>query len=129
NGGSGSSGNPALKPLLSKNFDLSWEWYYGDASYFSLTYYRKNISNYIDPGADSYEETTFDVPTPVGGEYWNAAVANGCANGDMACIRQYIFANFDGQPGVDSTAGSDGIITGQPGDPLTVFRYTMPGNA
>src|SRR5690606_2591359 len=42
NGGSGSSGNPALKPLLSKNFDLSWEWYYGDASYFSVTYYRKN---------------------------------------------------------------------------------------
>ena len=130
NGGSGSSGNPGLKPLLSKNFDLSWEWYYGDASYFSVSYYRKNLSNYIDPGAASYEDTTFSLPTPVGGAYWNAAIANGgCASGNLECIRAYIFANFDGQEGVDSTAGAAGIITGKAGDPLTVFRYAMPGNA
>ena len=129
NGGSGSSGNPGLKPLLSKNFDLSWEWYYGDASYFSATYYRKSISNYIDPGAASYEDTSFSLPTPVGGAYWRAAIANGCGNENLECIRDYIFANFDGQPGVDSTAGTAGIITGVAGDPLTVFRYTAPGNS
>ena len=129
NGGSGSAGNPNLKPLLSRNFDLSYEWYYGDASYFSVTYYRKNISNYIDGGAGSFQDTLFSLPTPVGGAYWNAAIAGGCAAEDVGCIRAYIFANFDGQPGVDSSAGSAGIITGQPGDPLTVFSITTPGNA
>src|SRR5690606_37821051 len=64
NGGSGSAGNPNLKPLLSKNIDLSYEWYYGDASYFSVGYYRKNISNYIDSGAGSFEGTLFSLPTP-----------------------------------------------------------------
>ena len=129
NGGSGSAGNPNLKPLLSKNIDLSYEWYYADASYFSVSYYRKNISNYIDNGAGSFQDTLFSLPTPVGGAYWNAAVANGCGSADVGCIRQYIFANFDGQPGVDSTAGSAGEITGRPGDPLTVYSITIPGNA
>src|SRR5690606_22597065 len=78
NGGSGSAGNPDLKPLLSKNSDLSWEWYYAQGSYFSVGYYRKNISNYIDNGAGSFEDTLFSLPTPIGGEYWNAAIADGC---------------------------------------------------
>ncbi len=129
NGGSGSAGNPGLKPLLSKNFDLSWEWYYAQGSYFSVGYYRKNISNYIDNGAGSFQDTLFSLPTPIGGEYWNAAVADGCGAADGQCIRDYIFANFDGQPGVDSTAGTAGLITGIPGDPLTVFNITTPGNA
>lgn len=129
NGGSGAAGNPDLKPLLSKNIDLSWEWYYADASYFSVSYYRKNISNYIDHGAGSFQDTLFSLPTPVGGAYWNAAIAGGCGQADVGCIRQYIFDNFDGQPGVDSSAGSNGVITGQPGDPLTVFSITTPANA
>jgi TonB-dependent receptor len=129
NGGSGSAGNPNLKPLLSKNIDLSYEWYYDEASYFSIGYYRKDISNYIDSGAGSFEDTLFSLPTPVGGEYWNAAIAGGCGEADVGCIRQFIFDNFDGQPGVDSTAGSNGVITGRPGDPLTVYSVTIPGNA
>src|SRR4029453_11862056 len=32
NGGTGTQGNPALKPLESKNLDLSVEWYYADSS-------------------------------------------------------------------------------------------------
>jgi TonB-dependent receptor len=126
NGGTGSAGNPDLKPLLSKNFDLSWEWYYAEGSYFSVAYYRKNISNYIDSGAGSFQDTLFSLPTPIGGDYWNAAVAAGCNSADGQCIRDYIFANFDGQPGVDST---NGIISGQPGDPLTVFNITTPANS
>ena len=74
-------------------------------------------------------ETPFNLHTPVGGAYWNAALGSGCTVADTVCIRNYIFANFNGQPGVDSSAGSNGIITGKPGDPLTVFRYAMPGNA
>jgi TonB-dependent receptor len=41
------SGNAELKPFESDNFDLSWEWYYGDASYVSAGYFKKNVANFI----------------------------------------------------------------------------------
>ena len=46
-GGTGTQGNPGLKPLESKNFDLSFEWYYDEGSYVSVGYFRKDIDNYI----------------------------------------------------------------------------------
>ena len=40
-------GNAALDPLESNNFDLSVEYYYGDANYFSVGYFQKNVSNFV----------------------------------------------------------------------------------
>ncbi|NDK39833.1 TonB-dependent receptor [Pseudoxanthomonas gei] len=137
-GGTGAAGDPALEPLVSDNFDLSFEWYYGESSYFSVGYFRKNIDNYIGTtqivdvgGSDG--ETPFDLHTPVGGAYWNAALAGGCPTADVVCIRNYIFSNFNGQPGVtagplDSTGNFTGTIVGQPGDPLANFRINTPAN-
>ncbi|MEL1263004.1 TonB-dependent receptor [Pseudoxanthomonas putridarboris] len=129
-GGTGSLGNPQLEPLVSDNFDLSFEWYYGESSYFSVGYFRKNIDNYIGTtqiidvgGSDG--TTPFNLRTPVGGAYWNAALSSGCTAVDVVCIRDYIFANFDGQPGVNA---ADGTIVGQPDDPLAEFRITTPAN-
>ena len=45
-----SAGNPALKPLVSENFDVSGEWYYGKNSYVSLGYYRKAVQNFVGNG-------------------------------------------------------------------------------
>jgi TonB-dependent receptor len=42
-----------------------------------------------------------------------------CAPSDSGCIRQWIFANLAGSPGVDAV---NKVITGQPGDPLMVFQ-------
>ena len=77
--------------------------------------------------------TPFNLHTPVGGAYWNAAIANGCPTADVVCIRDYIFANFNGQPGVtqtgvDSTGHATGTIVGQPGDPLADFRIGTVAN-
>lgn len=132
NGGTGSQGNPGLKPLLSHNIDLSWAWYYSKGSYVSVDFFRKNIDNYV--GTTQVVETPFNLHTPVGGAYWNAAVSAGCASSDTGCIRQYIFSNFAGQPGVnvtgtDSTGALTGTIVGQPGDPLTPFRISTPANS
>ena len=124
-GGGGSSGNPALKPLVSKNFDLSWEWYYGEGSYFSIGYFYKKIDNFIA------NQTLREIPieglkTPAGGAYWNEAIdAGGCASTDRPCIRDYIFANHDGDPGVNAATGS---IVGQPGDPTLEFNVSQPVN-
>ena len=78
-------------------------------------------------------DTPFNLHTPVGGAYWNAALAGGCTTADVVCIRNYIFENFDGQPGVtatglDSTGNYTGTIVGQPGDPVADFRINVPAN-
>ncbi|HEY5850478.1 MAG TPA: TonB-dependent receptor, partial [Lysobacter sp.] len=137
-GGTGTQGDPTLKPLVSDNFDLSLEWYFAESSYVSVGYFRKDIENYIGTsqivdvgGSDG--ETPFNLHTPVGGGYWNAALANGCAQADVVCIRNYILGNFNGQPGVTAT-GTDvngnatGTINGLASDPLANFRITTPAN-
>lgn len=137
-GGTGTQGDPSLKPLLSDNFDLSFEWYFAESSYVSVGYFRKDIENYIGTsqiidvgGSDG--ETPFNLHTPVGGGYWNAALANGCPQADVVCIRNYILGNFDGQPGVtrtgtDANGNATGTITGLSSDPLASFRITTPAN-
>lgn len=130
-GGDGSQGNPALEPLLSDNFDLSLEWYYGQSSYASVGYFRKNIDNYI--GVTQIRETPFNLHTPVGGAYWNSAIASGCVATDLVCIRNFIFLNYAGSPGVVHTGQNQngeqtGTITGQPGDPIAGFDITVPAN-
>ena len=131
-GGTGSQGNPDLKPLRSHNLDASLEWYYGKSSYASVGFFHKNVSNYI--GTSTVKATPFNVPTPVGGAYWNAALANGCTTADTTCIRNYIFAHYNGQPGVvqtgtDNLGNATGTISGIPGDPITQFTITTPVNA
>jgi len=122
-GGTGQQGNPALKPLKSKNFDLSLEFYYAKGSYAALGYFRKDISNYI--GVTQIDATPFNLATPVKGKFWNEAVAASCSNSDPVCIRDYIFAQYDGRFGVNKATG---VIPGQPGDPIANFRITAPAN-
>ena len=51
---SGSGGNPRLKPYIAVGADLSWEKYFGKASYVAAAVFNKNLLNYI------YNETTLD---------------------------------------------------------------------
>lgn len=130
-GGTGSQGNPALKPVKSKNLDLSWEWYYAKQSFFSVNMFHKDLENYA--GQSQVVETPFNLHTPVGGALWNEALANGCANADTTCIRNYIFRNHAGSQGVtrgpdDANGNATGTIVGQPGDPVANFRITSFSN-
>jgi TonB-dependent receptor len=131
-GGTGSQGNPGLKPLESRNLDFSFEWYYAPGSYFAVGYFRKDIDNYI--GTTQITDTPFDLHTPVGGAFWTAAITTGgCAAGDLTCIRNYIFATYNGQGGVTQTGfdvngNRTGTIVGQPGDPIANFRINVPAN-
>jgi len=51
---SGSGGNPHLKPYVAVGTDLSWEKYFGKASYVSVGVFEKNLLNYI------YNQTVLD---------------------------------------------------------------------
>ena len=122
-GGTGSQGNPALKPLESTNIDLSLEWYYAEGSYASVGFFKKDIDNYV--GVTQIVEQPFDLHTPIGGALYNEAVAAACADRSTTCIRNWIFTNRPNAPGVDAVART---ITGQAGDPIADFRITVPAN-
>ncbi len=130
-GGTGRQGNPGLLPVKSKNFDLAYEWYYAKSSFLSVGHFRKNLENYA--GQSQVIAQPFGLRTPVGGAYWNAALANGCTTADTTCIRNYIFRNFNGQPGVvrgndDASGNATGVITGQGNDPVANFQITSYSN-
>jgi TonB-dependent receptor len=129
-GGTGSQGNPALKPLRSHNLDGSVEWYYGKSSYASIGFFHKNVQNFIGQSQVTYDATGLN--TPVNGTYWNAAVTGGCTTVDLQCIRDYIFTHFNGQPGVTQTGTANGhptgTITGQSTDPTLTFKINTPVN-
>lgn len=133
NGGTGNQGNPRLKPLESENIDFSVEWYYAESSYMSLGYFRKNIDNYI--GTTVETQTPYDLHHPGQGAYFREAVANACPTAELTCVRNYIFNNHDGDPGVRADPINPanpnvrtGIISGLPGDPTVTFAIKVPSN-
>jgi TonB-dependent receptor len=132
NGVTSNRGNPALSPVKSKNLDLSAEWYYTKQSMVSLGLFHKDLSDYA--GTTVLNEASTTATTPVGGKYWNAALASGCIATDTTCMRNYILRTYNGQPGVTMTgtnaAGNAlGTITGIPGDPALPYQVSTPVNA
>lgn len=129
-GGLGRQGDPGLKPLESQNVDLSVEWYYSDASYLSVGYFRKDIDNYV--GVSTIEATPFDLAHPGQGARFQEAMA--AVGNDLVAIRNYIFENYGDTPevtvtGTDSNGNFTGTIQGIPGeDPVTEFDITVPAN-
>jgi TonB-dependent receptor len=130
-GGTGNQGNPALKPVHSKNLDLSFEWYYAKQSFASINLFYKDLENYA--GQSQIIAQPFGLHTPVGGALWNEALARGCTTSDTTCIRNYIFRNHPTAAGVtrgpdDGIGNATGTIVGQPGDPVANFRISTVAN-
>lgn len=130
-GGNGQQGDPGLKPLESSNYDLSFEWYYGEGSYFSVGYFFKDVKNYV--GVSTIEATPFDLPHPAQGAWFEEADAATGGIQDLEAIREYIFQTYGDSEYVQVTGvGTNGLlqgyIQGQPGDALTVFDITVPAN-
>src|SRR5690554_964654 len=71
------SSNPALKPFLSTNYDLSFEYYYNSGSMIALALFQKDIDDYIvrrsenvtleGIAVDDPSWLEFDVTRPVNG--------------------------------------------------------------
>ena len=127
-----SRGNPALEPVKSKNLDLSAEWYYNKQSMLSLGLFHKKLTDYT--GSTVITEGSPSATTPVGGAYWNAAVASGCSVSNRICIRNYILRNYAGQPGVtytgDNSSGvAQGTITGVAGNPALPYQVSTLVNS
>lgn len=60
--GTATGGNPDLDPVESKNYDLSLEWYFTDASAIFATVFRRDIEGLIVPFFNSVEYTDAQGP-------------------------------------------------------------------
>lgn len=130
--GSGSTGDPALKPLKSKNFDLSAEYYYAKSSYVAAGAFYKKVTDFFS--TKIVQQTFPGLNQPASGQYYDAARAAGIAADKPKLIRNYIFQNYNGLPGVTITDASDptflkGDILGSvPGAQPLVFDISTPSN-
>ena len=108
----GTVGNPGLQPHESDNFDLSLEWYYDDASYFSVGYFDKSVKNFVT-SAEQEDIVLFPgLAHPALGPLYADAIDNLGITATNQAIRDYIFTNYPDAEGVDV---ANGIITGVPG--------------
>jgi TonB-dependent receptor len=125
--GTGTSGNPALRPVKSRNIDLSAEWYFAKSSFVAVNAFWKNLKDFAASGTILGNPS--NLHTPIGGALYNEAVgAGGCASASNLpnCVRSYIFRTHPTAPGVDVAKGT---ITGQASDPLAVFKLSTYTNA
>jgi iron complex outermembrane receptor protein len=64
--GSGSSGNPDLKPIRSTNLDAGLEWYFAKRSLLSATLFYMDLHNYVGFGTKPLNELSFSSQFPAG---------------------------------------------------------------
>lgn len=119
NGGTGSRGDAGLLPYESTNYDLSAEWYYNDASYLSVGYFKKDVQNFI--GTRQIRENFYGLRNPTSGPRYRAAVAALGSGASVSDIRAWIIQQ--GGPGVDGTN-----ILALPEDDLLEFNVTVKSN-
>ena len=148
----GNSQDPNLKPLSSRNVDVSLEWYYNESSYVSVGYFDKKVKNFLGTGvfnrplfglldptagaAGSRSGDALDVIDDLGIDRSEANMftlvalidANG---GNVGAARAEFESNLVNgvlpQSYVDEIAGLYDV-SGNSADPLMQFRVTQPIN-
>ncbi|HEV7714678.1 MAG TPA: TonB-dependent receptor [Steroidobacteraceae bacterium] len=64
--GTGSGGNPDLKPIRSTNLDAGVEWYFAPRSLLSVGLFYMDLDNYIGYGSETKSYLTFSSQVPNG---------------------------------------------------------------
>jgi iron complex outermembrane receptor protein len=64
--GSGSTGNPDLKPIRSTNIDAGLEWYFAKHSLLSATLFYMDLHNYVSYGSIMKDYVTYSTAFPNG---------------------------------------------------------------
>lgn len=111
-------GAVGLLPYTAKNYDASIEWYYSDASYLALTYFKKNIDNF--PINVRENKSLFGLTDPYLGPRADAA--------RQALAEQDIEATTDNIYGYLGTGWAEGIVSNEE-DPLIEWSVTRAVNA
>lgn len=117
--GTVSSGNPGLDPYESDNIDLSIEYYYGDASYASVGYFEKTVTNWVG-------ESFTDVVTGQGQGVLGIPVLNPSDGPrQQQCVADGVLLNNEDIRDCLIALGTT-PVTGATGDNPAVVRWTTP---
>lgn len=97
--GSGSGGNPDLKPIRSNNFDAGLEWYFAKQSLLSATAFYMDLKNYVGFGSTNRTIFSFGNGLPPGGQPVNYLLstpvnAQGRVEGAEIAYQQAFTENF-----------------------------------
>lgn len=96
--GSGSGGNPDLKPIRSTNVDATIEWYFAPKSLLSASAFYMDLSSYVGYGQVTKQYMTFSSQFPQGfiADYLLTVPVNtkGKVKGLELAYEQPIFGNF-----------------------------------
>jgi TonB-dependent receptor len=91
--GGGSSGNAGLKPLVSDNFDVSFEWYYKPSSFVSVGFFDKRVRNFIGSGV--FDRPLFDLNDPTaanpGSRSGTAAARLAALSADLSDVNLFTY--------------------------------------
>jgi iron complex outermembrane receptor protein len=97
--GSGTGGNPDLKPIVSNNFDAGLEWYFAKQSLLSATAFYMDLKNYVGIGSSSRSIFSFGNGFLPGGQTVNYLLstpvnAKGRVEGAEIAYQQAFTENF-----------------------------------
>jgi iron complex outermembrane recepter protein len=96
--GSGTSGNPDLKPIRSTNFDATFEYYFAPRSLAQVTLFNMELKNYVGQGRVRRQFVDFSAANPQGllTSYDLTVPINskGSVKGVELSYEQPVFGNF-----------------------------------
>jgi TonB-dependent receptor len=116
----GSRGNPALEPFRARQYDAGLEYYINKTSFASLTYFRKEISSFIQNTTEDYTDAnnvTYTITVPTNGS--QKVTINGIEAGaqvafdflkvpvlkQMGVIANFTYSKDSGYEGTDRFTG------------------------
>ena len=120
-------GNPGLVPYISDNLDLSFEWYYDEGSYASVTHFRKRVDNFLVSTTTlgvSFEELGLDVPDPYAGAQAELARQQLTEEG-IPTSNANVFARIN--ENIGAPVGTP--VRAEAGDPPVEWAVTQTTNA
>ena len=130
----GTRGNPQLRPTIANQFDMSYEWYYSDASLFSVAYFMKDINSLrtstVDIQDRYYEQENVWVPvefTQPGNGYGGLidGIELGIQHdfGGYGFTANYTYTNTSTDEERDLDKPGSGLIDGTSKDMLNLSAY------
>ena len=87
-------GNPFLKEEESWGIDAAFEWYYDEASLFSVTVFHREIDNVISESNSKVDGTLYS-DTAVAGELWDLAAFGNGKDGELQGLEISLNARLD----------------------------------
>ena len=130
----GTRGNPQLRPVIANQFDISYEYYYADASLFSVAYFMKDLSTLRTSTVETlpryfereqqFVDVDFTQPgNGMGGTLDGIEISLQHDFGGYGASVNYTYTNADADEERDEAKLGSGLIDGTSENSLNLTGY------